>query len=99
MKISKQEVEHVAKLARLEITDTEKEAFTQQLSAILTYVEKLNRLKTEGVEPTATVPGQTNVFREDKARPSLPAEKALANAPEQAGGFFVVPKIIEERQR
>jgi len=97
MKISKQEVEHVAKLARLEITETEKEAFSQQLSAILTYVEKLNQLKTEGVEPTATVLGQTNVFREDKARPSLPVEKALANAPEQAGGFFVVPKIIEER--
>ena len=97
MKITKQEVEHVAKLARLEITETEKEAFSQQLSAIMTYVEKLNQLKTEGVEPTATVLGQTNVFREDKARPSLPVEKALANAPEQAGGFFVVPKIIEER--
>jgi aspartyl-tRNA(Asn)/glutamyl-tRNA(Gln) amidotransferase subunit C len=97
MKISKQDVEHVARLARLEITETEKEAFSQQLSNILTYVEKLNALKTEGVEPTATVLGQTNVFREDKPRPSLPVEKALANAPEQAGGFFVVPKIIEER--
>ena len=97
MKISKQEVEHVAKLARLEITETEKEAFSQQLSAILTYVEKLNQLKTEGVEPTATVLGQTNVFREDKARPSLPVEKAVANAPESADGFFVVPKIISEQ--
>jgi aspartyl-tRNA(Asn)/glutamyl-tRNA(Gln) amidotransferase subunit C len=97
MRISKQDVEQVAKLARLEITETEKEAFAQQLSGILTYVEKLNQLKTAGVEPTATVPGQTNVFREDKSRPSLPVDKALANAPEQAGGFFVVPKIIEER--
>jgi aspartyl-tRNA(Asn)/glutamyl-tRNA(Gln) amidotransferase subunit C len=97
MKISKQDVEQVAKLARLEITETEKEAFTQQLSGILAYVEKLNQLKTAGVEPTATVLGQTNVFREDKARPSLPVEKAVANAPEQAAGFFVVPKIIEER--
>jgi aspartyl-tRNA(Asn)/glutamyl-tRNA(Gln) amidotransferase subunit C len=97
MRITKQDVEQVAKLARLEITETEKEAFTQQLSGILTYVEKLNALKTAGVEPTATVLGQTNVFREDKARPSLPVEKALANAPEQAAGFFVVPKIIEER--
>ncbi len=97
MKISKTDVEKVARLARLEITETEKEAFSQQLSGILTYVEKLNQLKTEGVEPTATVLGQTNVLREDKSRPSLPAEKALANAPEQAGGFFVVPKIIEER--
>jgi aspartyl-tRNA(Asn)/glutamyl-tRNA(Gln) amidotransferase subunit C len=97
MKITKQTVEHVAGLARLAITDTEKEAFSHQLSEILTYVEKLNTLKTEGVEPTATVLGQTNVFREDKPRPSLPVEKALANAPEQANGFFVVPKIIEDR--
>jgi aspartyl-tRNA(Asn)/glutamyl-tRNA(Gln) amidotransferase subunit C len=97
MKISKADVENVAKLARLEVTETEKDAFTQQLSGILTYVEKLNRLKTEGVEPTATVLGQTNVFREDKARPSLPVGKATANAPESADGFFVVPKIIEDR--
>jgi aspartyl-tRNA(Asn)/glutamyl-tRNA(Gln) amidotransferase subunit C len=96
MRITKQEVEHVAKLARLEVTEAEKDAFAQQLSGILTYVEKLNRLKTEGVEPTATVREQVNVFREDRARPSLPVEKALANAPEQAGGFFVVPKIINE---
>ena len=97
MKITKKDVEQVAKLARLEITETEKEAFTQQLSAILTYVEKLNALKTAGVEPTATVLGQSNVFREDQARPSLPVEKAVANAPESAEGFFVVPKILEER--
>jgi aspartyl-tRNA(Asn)/glutamyl-tRNA(Gln) amidotransferase subunit C len=97
MRITKQDVENVAKLARLEITETEKEAFTQQLSGILSYVEKLNKLKTAGVEPTATVLGQSNVFREDQARPSLPVEKAVANAPESADGFFVVPKIIEER--
>ena len=97
MTISKQDVEHVAKLARLEITETEKDAFSQQLSSILTYVEKLKTLNTKGVEPTATILEQVNVFREDKARPSLPLEKALANAPEQSGGFFVVPKIIEER--
>ena len=97
MRITKQDVEHVAKLARLEITETEKETFAQQLSGILTYVEKLNALKMEGVEPTATVLGQTNVFREDKARPSLSVEKALANAPERTDGFFVVPKIIGER--
>jgi len=97
MKITKKDVEQVAKLARLEITETEKEAFTQQLSGILAYVEKLNALKTAGVEPTATVLGQSNVFREDQARPSLPVEKAVANAPESAEGFFVVPKILEER--
>lgn len=97
MKISKEEVEKVAKLARLEITETEKEAFSGQLSSILTYMEQLKGLNTEGVEPTATVLEQTNVFREDEVRPSLPADQALANAPGQADGFFSVPKILEER--
>lgn len=96
MRISQEEVEHVAKLARLEITQAEKEAFSRQLSDILTFIEQLKKLNTEGVEPTATVLEQVNVFREDKPRDSLPADRALANAPEQAGGFFVVPKIIQE---
>ncbi|MFM8551397.1 MAG: Asp-tRNA(Asn)/Glu-tRNA(Gln) amidotransferase subunit GatC [Nitrospiraceae bacterium] len=95
MNISKADVEHVAKLARLEITETERDAFSTQLSAILTYVEKLKVLETTGVEPTATVLEQTNVFREDKARPSLPVEKALANAPESESGHFRVPRILE----
>lgn len=95
MKITKQDVEHVAKLARLEITEAERDAFSKQLSAILTYVEKLKTLDTAGVEPTATVLEQTNVFREDKARPSLSVEKALANAPESEGGHFRVPRILE----
>ena len=98
MKISKQEVEHVAKLARLEITETEKEAFSQQLSSILTYMEQLKSVDASGVEPTATVLEQTNVFREDQVRPSLPVEKALMNAPESEEGHFVVPKIIEDRK-
>lgn len=97
MKITKADVEHVAKLARLEITETEQEAFSRQLSAILTHVEKLKTLDTSGVEPTATVLDQTNVLREDKARAGLSVEKALANAPEAEDGYFVVPKIIDER--
>jgi len=96
MQISKEEVERVAKLARLEITEAETEAFSKQLSSILTHIDTLKSLKTEGVEPTATVLGQTNVFREDKSRASLPVEKALANAPESEAGHFVVPKIISE---
>lgn len=96
MQISKQEVERVAKLARLEISEAEKEAFSKQLSAILTYMEQLRKLDTDGVEPTATVLAQTNVFRDDAVRPSLPPQKALANAPEQLEGHFVVPKIINE---
>ncbi|MGH7228305.1 MAG: Asp-tRNA(Asn)/Glu-tRNA(Gln) amidotransferase subunit GatC [Nitrospiraceae bacterium] len=97
MRISKEEVERVAKLARLEITEAEKEVFGTHLSSILTYMDKLKTLNTERVEPTSTVLEQTNVLREDKVCPSLPAEKALANAPEQTDGFFVVPKILEER--
>jgi aspartyl-tRNA(Asn)/glutamyl-tRNA(Gln) amidotransferase subunit C len=97
MEITKPEVEKVAKLARLELTEVEKTAFTKQLSQILTHMESLDQYDTAGVEPTATVLGQVNVFRVDEVRPSLPVEKAVANAPESAGGFFVVPKIIEER--
>ena len=97
MEITKQEVEKVAKLARLEITQAEKEAFAKQLSQILTHVEKLKQYDTKGIEPTATVLGQMNVFRDDVVRPSLPVDKALANAPERQGDGFSVPKIIEER--
>ncbi len=97
MQISREEVERVAKLARLEISEAEKDAFSKQLSAILTYVEQLKRLDTAGVEPTATVLAQTNVLREDRVCPSLPPEAALANAPEQTEGFFSVPQILEDR--
>jgi aspartyl-tRNA(Asn)/glutamyl-tRNA(Gln) amidotransferase subunit C len=95
MEITKQEVEKVAKLARLEVTSAEKEAFAKQLSQILTHVEQLKQYDTEGVEPTSTVLGQVNVFRDDTIRPSLPTEKALANAPERDADGFHVPKIIE----
>ena len=98
VEITKQEVEKVAKLARLQLTDIEKAAFTKQLSQILTHVETLKQYDTIGVEPTSTVPRQANVFRPDMARPSLSVECAVANAPESADGFFVVPKIIEDRQ-
>lgn len=95
MRIDKSEVDKVAKLARLEITEGEKEVFAEQLSSILDYVEQLKALDTTGLEPTATVVGQTNVFREDQVRPSLSADQVLANAPEQEDGFFSVPKIIQ----
>ena len=97
MKITLQDVEQVAKLARLEVSPAEKEAFAKQLSQILTHVETLKQYDTTGIEPTAAVLGQVNVFREDVVLPSLPVEKALANAPEREGDGFAVPKIIEER--
>lgn len=97
MKITREDVEKVALLARLQVTEDEKEIFAKQLSQVLTHVEQLNRYETAGVEPTTTVMGQVNIFRDDVARPSLPVEKALANAPEREGDGFGVPKIIEER--
>jgi len=98
VEITKQEVEKVAKLARLELTESEQAAFAKQLSQILTHVAALKLYDTTGVEPTATVPGQVNVFRPDMVRPSLSVDRAVSNAPESADGFFVVPKIIEDRQ-
>ena len=95
MKINREQVAHVAKLARLAMTPDEAERFTEQLSNILTYVEKLNQADTSRVEPTSHVLPLFNVFREDQVRPSLPAEKALENAPDREGPFFKVPKIIE----
>ena len=97
MEITQQDVEKVAQLARLAVTAADKETFAKQLTQILAHVEKLNRYDTRGIEPTATVMGQVNVFREDLVRPSLSSEKALANAPEREADGFVVPKILEER--
>ena len=99
MEISKSDVEKVAKLARLYVSATEKEAFAKQLSQILTHVGKLNQYDTQGVEPTSTVLGQVNVFRNDEIRPSLSVEQALANAPEREADGFCVPKIIEGSER
>ncbi len=97
MEISKEQVEHVARLARLEVSEDEKATFARQLSGILTHIDQLKELDTAGVEPTATVLPTDSVFRGDEVRPSLTQERALANAPDQADGFFRVPKILEDR--
>jgi aspartyl-tRNA(Asn)/glutamyl-tRNA(Gln) amidotransferase subunit C len=97
MEITQKEVEQVAKLARLELSEDEKGTFARQLSAILSYMDQLKTLDTGGVEPTATVLPTDNVFRDDQVQPSLPQEQALANAPDQADGFFRVPRILEDR--
>jgi aspartyl-tRNA(Asn)/glutamyl-tRNA(Gln) amidotransferase subunit C len=97
MEITKEEVDKVAKLARLRITEEERALFAQQLSAILNYVEQLKVISTEGIDPTATVLEQVNVFRDDTVQPSLPVDKAVANAPDAEGGTFRVPKMIESR--
>lgn len=95
MKISSHEVEYVAHLARLEISDKEKEKFTSQLNDILLYIDKLNELDTKDVEPMSHAIAVTNAFREDKIADSIGTEKSLANAPDARGEFFRVPKVIE----
>lgn len=95
MKIKISDVEHVALLSRLELTERDKEEFTGQLSAILDYVAVLDKADTEGVQPTAHVLPLKNIMRPDEVRPSLPRDLALANAPEQEEGYFKVPKILE----
>ncbi|MBI4590400.1 MAG: Asp-tRNA(Asn)/Glu-tRNA(Gln) amidotransferase subunit GatC [Candidatus Rokubacteria bacterium] len=95
-KITLAEVEHVARLARLDLSQAEKERMRSQLDAILTYIDKLRQLDTDNVEPTSHAIPMVNVMREDEVRPCLPTEAMLANAPERASDFFRVPRIIEE---
>jgi len=95
-KITRAEVEQVARLARLELGEEEKAQLTAQLDAILGYMETLNTLDTAGVEPTTTVIPMVSVMRDDVVRPSLDREDALANAPDREGAYFRVPRIIED---
>ena len=91
MAINRDEVLHVARLARLELAAAEVERFTEQLSAILEAVAKVSELDLTDVEPTAHPLDVVNVWAEDEPRPSLPVDDALANAPETQDGFFKVP--------
>jgi aspartyl-tRNA(Asn)/glutamyl-tRNA(Gln) amidotransferase subunit C len=95
MSISVKDVEHVAKLARLDLSETEKQQLNEQLNAILKYAEKLNELDTEHVNPTSHVLYLSNVMREDEERPSSPLEKVLINAPEEEDGQIKVPAVLE----
>ncbi|GGJ26209.1 Asp-tRNA(Asn)/Glu-tRNA(Gln) amidotransferase subunit GatC [Paenibacillus hunanensis] len=95
MSINISDVEHVAKLARLDLSEEEKEMFTAQLSAILKYAEKLNELDTDNVEPTTHVLHVSNVMREDEVKESLPIEKVMRNAPDDEDGQFKVPAVLE----
>lgn len=94
MALTREEVLHVAKLARLSLDPDEVDRFTRQLNDILAYVEKLQEVDTQGVPPMAHAVPVYNVFREDEATPSLPREEGLANAPAQEEGTFVVPRVI-----
>ncbi|TNF45533.1 Asp-tRNA(Asn)/Glu-tRNA(Gln) amidotransferase subunit GatC [bacterium] len=95
MKITPELVEHVANLARLELSGEEKERMEDQLGKILEYIGLLDGLDTSDVPPTSHVIDVHNVFREDEIKGSLPVDKGLANAPDKTGTAFKVPRIIE----
>ena len=95
MTLSRDQVRHVALLARLGLEDGEEEFYAEQLSRILEHIDRLAEVDTESVPPTAQVVEVRNVTREDEPRPGLTQEEAIANAPEADGGFFVVKSIQE----
>ena len=94
MAIRREEVEHVAHLARLHLGGEELDKMTEQLDMILSYVAKLDELDTSGIEPTTHAFSITNAFREDRVEKSLDQEKALANGPDHTEDSFVVPRVI-----
>jgi aspartyl-tRNA(Asn)/glutamyl-tRNA(Gln) amidotransferase subunit C len=89
------DIKYVAHLARISLTPDEEKKLAAQLSGILGYIEKLKELDVADVEPTAHAVPMVNVTRADKICPSLPHEEAMLNAPKQANGLFIVPKIVE----
>jgi aspartyl-tRNA(Asn)/glutamyl-tRNA(Gln) amidotransferase subunit C len=95
MKIDKKTAENIANLSRLVLSEEEKEEFAGQLDKILAHIDKLSKLDTCNIEPTAHVLPLKNVFREDEVKPSLTQEESLANAPDKDRGHFKVPRIIE----
>ena len=95
-KISLEEVDHVARLARLDLSAADKERMRSELDKILGYIDKLRALDTRDVLPTSHAVPVTNVMRDDVERPSLPVEDMLANAPDRHREMFRVPRIIEE---
>jgi len=94
-RITKEEIAHIAMLARLRLSEEEESLFGAQLSSILDYMEKLNELDTTDVEPTSHVLPLSNVIREDIPGQSIPRDEVLVNAPEHTEKFYRVPKIIE----
>jgi aspartyl-tRNA(Asn)/glutamyl-tRNA(Gln) amidotransferase subunit C len=95
MSLSAEQVRWVANLARLELTDAELATMTGQLNRIVEYVDQLQQLNTDGVEPLAHALELANVFRADEPQPSLPVDAALANAPRRRGDFYAVPAVLD----
>jgi aspartyl-tRNA(Asn)/glutamyl-tRNA(Gln) amidotransferase subunit C len=95
MAIERKTVEHVAKLARLQLSDAELATYQKQLGAILDYIAKLGTLDVAGLEPLAHPAETSNIFRDDTVKPCLPRTDALRNAPDRNDDFFIVPKVVE----
>jgi aspartyl-tRNA(Asn)/glutamyl-tRNA(Gln) amidotransferase subunit C len=95
MSIDRATVDHVARLARLALTEEERDRFTRQLAALLDHFAALQALDTEGVEPTSQIVEPTGAIREDAARPGLARDAILAGAPASQDGFFNVPAVID----
>ena len=95
MKISAKEVEHVAELARIYMSDEEKKALETELSAIIEFADKLSEADTTGIEPAAHAIQIQNVFRKDVVVPSYKREELIENAPDKQAGCFAVPRIVE----
>ncbi|WP_100403647.1 Asp-tRNA(Asn)/Glu-tRNA(Gln) amidotransferase subunit GatC [Bacillus sp. FJAT-42315] len=94
-RITEEQVRHVANLARLAVTDEEVEKFTSHLDAIISFAEQLNELDTTDVLPTSHVLDMKNIMRKDEAKPGLPQEEVLKNAPDHQNGQIRVPSIME----
>lgn len=95
MRLSREQVVDIADLAKLELTEQEIEHFADQLSAVLDYASRLEKLNTDDIPPTATVLPLQNVMREDEVRPSLPRDQAVANAPAAIDGQFRVDAVLD----
>lgn len=96
MKLTLEQVKKVAKLAKLDLPDSELEKYSEQLSGILSYIDQLNKVDTEGVTPTYNVTGLSNTFSSDEIHPSLTQNEALANASQQDQGLFVTKGVFQE---
>ena len=95
MELTRDQIDYVAHLARIELSEEEHEVFGSQLASVLAYMDKLDELDTSGVPPTVCVMGLRNVFRDDVEQLSTPREAITANAPAKAHGCYLVPKIID----
>lgn len=95
MKITKEQVEHVANLARLNLTEEEKEQMTTDMEAIIEFANRINEIDIDNIDPTAHIVPVNNVFREDEVNPSFSRDELLSNAPNKENGCFSVPRIVE----